>query len=162
MDFSSPDTWRWIFLVAAVALTVSEIAVAGTFFFLPFAAGALVAALAGFAGLSVAVEWTLFVLVSGLASAVLWPLGRRLDRGAPRQPIGANRWVGREAYVTREIPSTPGATGLVRLDREEWRAESMLGVPIQEGAKVLVSRVDGTRLVVVPLEEPLSIPQEGT
>jgi membrane protein implicated in regulation of membrane protease activity len=154
MDFSSPDTWRWIFLVLAVAFTLGEIAVAGTFFLLPFAAGSLVAALAAFAGLSVAVEWLLFVLVSGLASAVFWPLGRRLDRRTPQHAIGSNRWVGRQAYVTREIPSGPGSTGMVRLDREEWRAESMLGVPIREGSTVLVSRVDGTRLVVVPLEEP--------
>jgi membrane protein implicated in regulation of membrane protease activity len=162
MDFSSPDTWRWIFLVSAVVFTLGEIAVAGTFFLLPFAAGSLVAAIAAFVGLSVAIEWTLFVIVSGLASAVLWPLGRRLDRRTPRHAIGATRWVGRQAYVTREIPSGHGSTGLVRLDREEWRAESMLGVPIQEGATVLVSRVDGTRLVVVPLEEPLRSPKDPT
>jgi membrane protein implicated in regulation of membrane protease activity len=158
MDFSSPDTWRWIFLVSAVVFTLGEIAVAGTFFLLPFAAGSLVAAIAAFVGLSVAIEWTLFVIVSGLASAVLWPLGRRLDRRTPRHAIGATRWVGRQAYVTREIPSGHGSTGLVRLDREEWRAESMMGVPIPSGSKVLVSRVDGTRLVVLPLEEPSPLP----
>ena len=158
MDLSSPDSWRWIFLFAAVVLTVGEIAVAGSFFLLPFGAGALVAALAAFLGLPVAVDWLLFVLVSGLASAVLWPLGRRLDRRSPHQPIGANRWVGRQAFVTRDIPGTPGATGMVRLDREEWRAESLMGVTIPTGSTVLVSRVDGTRLVVLPLEEPSSVP----
>ena len=160
MDLSSPDTWRWIFLIAAVVFTVGEIAVAGTFFLLPFGAGALAAALAAFAGLSVALEWLAFVVVSAGASAVLWPLGRRLDRKSPHQAIGATRWVGRQALVTRDIPAQPGATGMVRLDREEWRAESMMGIPIRTGSTVLISRVDGTRLVVLPLEEPSQVPQD--
>jgi membrane protein implicated in regulation of membrane protease activity len=160
MDVSSPDTWRWIFLIAAVVFTVGEIAVAGTFFLLPFGAGALAAALAAFAGVSVAIEWLIFVIVSGAASAVLWPLGRRLDRKTPHQAIGATRWVGRQAFVTRDIPGIPGSTGMVRLDREEWRAESMMGIPIRTGSTVLVSRVDGTRLVVLPLEEPSQVPQD--
>jgi membrane protein implicated in regulation of membrane protease activity len=162
MDMSSPDTWRWVFLVLAVAFTVGEIALAGTFFLLPFAAGAGVAALVGFLGASVGVLWLVFVVVSAAASSVLWPLRRRLDSRNPRSEIGANRWVGRQAYVLRDIPGTSGETGLVRLDREEWRAESLVGVPIAAGSTVLVSRVDGTRLVVLPLDEPSSLPPTAT
>ncbi|HWC12185.1 MAG TPA: NfeD family protein [Acidimicrobiales bacterium] len=154
MDFSSPDTWRWIWVAAALVFTVGEIAVAGSFFLLPFGVGAIVAAVMAFVGGSVALEWLAFVLVSAIGSAVLRPLARRLDQG-PTHAIGATRWVGREAYVLRDIPSEPGATGLIRLDREEWRAESLMGVPIPAGSTVLVSRVDGTRLVVLPLQEPL-------
>ncbi len=162
MDMSSPDTWRWIFLVLAVAFTVGEIALAGTFFLLPFAAGAGVAALAGFVGASVGILWLLFLVISAAASSVLWPLRRRLDTRNPRSEIGANRWVGRQAYVLRDIPGTAGDTGLVRLDREEWRAESLVGIPIAAGSTVLVSRVDGTRLVVLPLDEPSSLPPTAT
>ena len=158
MDFSSAETWRWIFLVLAVVFTVGEIAMAGTFFLLPFAAGAAAAALAGFVGGSVGILWFVFVVVSAAASSVLWPLRKRLDSRNPRSEIGANRWVGRQAYVLKDIPGRTGETGLVRLDREEWRAESLVGVPIRAGSTVLVSRVDGTRLVVLPLEEPTSLP----
>ncbi len=160
MDVSSPETWRWIWLLAAVAFTIGEIAVAGTFFLLPFAAGALAAAVAALAGVSVGLEWLAFVVVSALSSAVLWPLGRRLDQRHPMHAVGATRWVGRQAYVLRDIPGGPGATGLIRLDREEWRAESLIGAPIPAGSTVLVSRVDGTRLVVVPLEEPTALPAD--
>lgn len=152
MDFSSPDTWRWVFLVLAVGFTLGEIAVAGTFFLLPFAAGAAVASLAGFLGGPVGLLWLLFLVVSAVSSSVLWPLRRRLDSRNPRAEVGASRWVGRQAYVLRDIPGTAGDTGLVRLDREEWRAESLVGVPIPAGSTVLVSRVDGTRLVVLPLD----------
>ena len=162
MDFSSPDTWRWVFLVIAVMFTVGEIAMAGTFFLLPFAAGALAASLAGFAGASVGILWLIFVVVSAIGSSVLWPLRRRLDSRNPRSEIGANRWVGRQAVVLRDIPGNVGGTGLVRLDREEWRAESLVGIPIRAGSTVLVSRVDGTRLVVLPLDEPSSLPPTAT
>lgn len=159
MDFSSPDTWRWIWLLAAVAFAVGEIAVAGTFFLAPFAAGAAVAAAAAFAGLGLGAEWLAFVVVSGVAAAVLVPLGRRLDRRTAQPAIGAHRWAGRQAVVLRDIPGGHGATGLVRLDREEWRAESLLGSPIPAGATVLVSRVEGARLVVVPIEDPPPLPE---
>ena len=154
MDLGSPDSWRWIWLVAAMVFAVGEIAVAGSFFLLPFAGGALAAAAVSFLGVSVALGWLAFVAVSAACSAVLWPLGRRLDRSSPNHAIGANRWVGRQAYVLRDIPPGPGSTGLIRLDREEWRAESLVGTPIKAGSTVLISRVDGTRLVVLPIEEP--------
>lgn len=160
MDFSSPETWRWVWLGTAAVFAVGEIAVAGSFFLLPFAAGALVAAVVAFLGGAVALEWLAFVMVSGLGAAVLRPLARRLDLG-PTHAIGANRWVGRQAYVLRDIPSEPGSTGLIRLDREEWRAESLMGIPIRAGSTVLVSRVDGTRLVVLPLEEPTELGPPG-
>lgn len=155
MDWSSPDTWRWAWLVAAVVLTVAEATTAGAFVFLPFAAGATVATVAAFAGAGVAVEWLAFLLASAAASAVLWPLGRRLERRSSAAKVGAGRWAGREGYVLEDIPGGPGGTGLVRLDREQWRAESAVGGPIRRGATVLVTRVDGTRLVVLPLDDPL-------
>jgi membrane protein implicated in regulation of membrane protease activity len=150
----SPDTWRWIWMVAAVVFTVGEMATAGTFFFMPFALGAGAATIAAFAGASIPLEWFVFVAVAAASFAVLFPLGRRLDRRGSGEAIGANRWVGREAVVLAEIPAGPGAVGLIRLDREEWRAESGTGAPIRAGSTVLVTRVDGTRLVVLPLDEP--------
>jgi membrane protein implicated in regulation of membrane protease activity len=163
MDLSSPDTWRWIWLTAAVVFTVGEITVAGSFFLLPFGAGALAAAAVSFAGGAVGLGWLAFLVVSAVCSAVLWPLGRRLDRNTPHAPIGATRWVGRQGYVLQDIPGEPGGTGLIRLDREEWRAESLVGHRIRAGSTVLVSRVDGTRLIVLPVSEPDDLPElEGS
>jgi membrane protein implicated in regulation of membrane protease activity len=155
MDLGSPDTWRWIWVGAVVVFTIGEIGVAGSLFFLPFAIGAAAAAAVAFAGGALPLEWFAFVAVSGVATALLWPVGRRLDRNAPNHKVGANRWVGKEAVVVSAIPAGAGSTGLVRVDREEWRAESLTTAPITSGSTVLVSRVDGTRLVVLPLEESL-------
>ena len=154
MDFGSPDTWQWIWLVVAVAATVGELGIAGSFFLAPFAVGAFAAAVTAFAGLPVVAGWGVFVVTSIALSAAMRPLAKRLDAATPRSAIGATRWTGREAVVLREIPAGPGETGLIRLDREEWRAESLTGTRIAAGSTVLVSRVDGTRLVVVTLEEP--------
>ena len=164
MDFSSPEVWRWIWLAVAVAAAVGEIAIAGSFFLLPFAFGAAVAAGASFLGLSVGASWAAFVVASASSAALLRPLARRLDASTPRSAVGAGRWEGREAYVLEDIPSAAGGgAGLIRLDREQWRAESLTGAPIRAGSTVLVSRVNGTRLVVVPLEEPLEAlpPEQG-
>ena len=42
--------WRWIWLVAIGAFAVGEALLPGTFFLLPFAAGAIVAAVTAFRG----------------------------------------------------------------------------------------------------------------
>jgi membrane protein implicated in regulation of membrane protease activity len=161
MDFGSPELWRWVWLVAVVGFAVGELAVAGSFFLAPFAIGALIAAIGAFAGVPVPVEWALFVGGSAVSFAALRPIARGLERRAPYSPVGAARWVSREALVIEDIPGGPGGGGRIRLDREEWRAESFTGAPIRAGSTVLVSRVDGTRLVVMPLDEPAILPTEG-
>ena len=53
------------------------------------------------------------------------------------------------ASCCETIPVGPHETGRVRVEREEWRAESVDGSEIAVGATVHVLRVDGTRLIVV-------------
>src|SRR6266540_4179033 len=104
MDVNSPETWRWIWLVAVVVFT--------------------------------------------LASLV--PLGRRLEGRDEVHPVGANRWEGRTDTVVTEIPAGKHETGMVRLDRETWRAESTNGMGVAAGATVLVTHMTGTRVIVSP------------
>ncbi|MDQ3680275.1 MAG: NfeD family protein [Actinomycetota bacterium] len=163
LDWSSPETWRWVWLVAAVAFALGELVTPAAFFFLPFAAGAFVASLLAFLGVGTGWEWMAFIGVSGSAFAVLWPIGRRLERSSGHSGVGANRWVGRQGVVLSDIPGEVGGTGLIRLEREQWRAESgMNGVPIRQGTTVLISRVHGTRLVVLPLDDgPIETHEPG-
>ena len=146
----SPDTWRWIWTAAAVIFFVGEMATAGSFFALPFGLGAALAAVLAFAGVDVTWQWAGFVVASGLASAVLWPLGRRMDRrGVPTEGTpGSRRWIGQQAEVIENIPGGVSGTGVIRLQREQWRAESADGNPIEAGTVVQVLRIDGTRAVV--------------
>lgn len=163
MNLDSAETWRWIWLVAATVMVVAEMVTPAAFVFLPFGVGAFVAALVAFTGASVAVEWTVFAVLSVVTFAGLWPLGRRLERtagGGVLPGVGANRLVGKQVVVLEEIPSGPHDTGWVRVEREKWRAESLTGDPIPAGAVALVASVSGARLIVSPLTGPGPLTEE--
>ena len=154
MDLSTPASWGLVWVIATVVFLVAEFAHRVQFWFLPFAVGAAITSMAAFAGLPIPGQWVVFLVVSGGGLLVLLPLGRRLERRGPPHAVGSNRWIGKEAVVMEDIPAAPGGTGLVQLEREKWRAESGIRAAIPAGSTVLVTRVDGTRLVVLPIELP--------
>jgi membrane protein implicated in regulation of membrane protease activity len=148
-----PEVWRWVWLAVAVAGLVAEMASAGTFFALPFAIGAGVACVLAFVDAPLALQWLAFVGVSFAGVAALRPLARRLDIHTSSDGIGAKRWIGETAKVLDDIPAGINECGMVRVGREEWRAESRDGTPVPVGTLVRVIDVTGTRLVVWPLEQ---------
>lgn len=149
-----------IWFVLAVGFAAAEVAVAGSFFMLPFAIGAGAGGLAALLGAELPVQVAAAVIASAAGASVLIPYGRRLGGRSESHGVGANRWVGKEAFVLADIPGR-GEVGRIRVEREEWMAESLTGAPIRAGSTVLVRRVDGTRLVVLPLDEPLPELGEG-
>jgi membrane protein implicated in regulation of membrane protease activity len=150
-NMDDPDGWVWVWLWGALFFALGEIATPVTFFLLPFAVGALLAALLAFLDVGLAFEWAAFVIGSLAAFLALRPLGRRLNRAGHDHGIGSRRLVGQEATVLEDIPGTGDlGLGLVRVGREEWRAESTDGRPIPSGAQVLVADIRGTRVVVSP------------
>lgn len=144
------EHWRWIWLVAATGFVVGEAVMPGTFFLLSFALGAGAASIAAFADASLALQWGVFVGVSAAALVVLFPIGRRLDARHENASVGATRFEGRRVTVLDEIPAGQHETGLVRLEREEWRAETSDGTALPRGAVTTVRRIEGTRLIVDP------------
>lgn len=143
----SPEQWRWVWIVTAAVFAVGEMSTPGSFFLAPFAVGALVAAAVSFAGVSVAASWIVFIVVSICTLVAMRPLARRLDRDALDHGVGARRLTGSRATVLQDIPG--GAElGMVRIDREEWRAQSSDGTPIPTGSTVRVAEVQGTRVIV--------------
>jgi membrane protein implicated in regulation of membrane protease activity len=148
----SPEEWRWIWLVAAFVFAVAEMANPGSFFLLPFAIGALVATVLAFADIGLGAEWIAFVAVSAATLVALRPIARRLDLSGEDAGVGARRLVGQTATVLAEIPGER-ELGLVRIHREEWRAESLDGSVIPQGATVKVAEVEGTRVLVAPVDQ---------
>ncbi len=146
-----PESWRWIWLFAAVLFGVGEMATPGSFFLAPFAIGAAVAAVLAFAGVSVVVEWTVFVAVSLVCLAALRPLARRLDAQGQTQGVGSRRLIGRTGVVLDSIGD--GDPGLVRVDQEEWRAVAADNQTLAVGDRVVITEVEGTKLVVIPAKE---------
>jgi membrane protein implicated in regulation of membrane protease activity len=139
-----------------------ELALAGTFFLLPFAVGALVACILAFLDVGLGVQWLAFVGISALGSAALIPLRARLDRNDPgsSEGIGSRRLVGQPALVTAPIHAGPHGRGMVRVGREEWRAETVDELAVAPGVVVRVVEVRGTGVVVtsVPHVGPSTAP----
>jgi membrane protein implicated in regulation of membrane protease activity len=140
----------WIWLIIAALFIVGEIFTAGFFLFC-FGIGAAVAGVLALLGAGFGWQLAAFVVVSG----VLFASSRRLaERFSKKQPpgIGADRFIGKRGVVLEEIDNSLN-TGRVRLDKEEWRADSLTDSTIPEGKRVEVVRLDGTHLVVKVIEE---------
>jgi len=141
------DQWFWVWTVLAAVLFVGEIFTAG-FFLLPFGIGAAIAAGLNWLGLGLGWQWTVFLGVSVIALAALRPLSDRITHEPPEK-MGADRLLGKTGQVIETIEPGDGA-GRIRIEREEWRADSADGARIAEGAAVVVEKIVGTHLVVRP------------
>ena len=140
----------WIWMALAALFIVGEIFTQG-FFLLWFGIGAAVAGVLAILGLGVGWQLGAFVVVSG----VLFVVSRRLaEKISKKQPpgIGADRFVGLEGIVLEKIDNVKN-TGRVRVQKDEWRADSETGELIPEGAQIVVTRLDGTHMVVKIKEE---------
>jgi len=146
-----PQVWRWIWVIVLAGFLVGEMLTPGTFFFLPFAVGALGAAIAAFAGGSVALQWVLFVLLAVVSSLAFIPLRRRLDRIEPPSGVGSQRLLHQQGVIMSDIAAGATGSGSVRIGREEWRAESIHQTAIRAGSVVKVVDVRGTGLLVEPV-----------
>jgi membrane protein implicated in regulation of membrane protease activity len=157
----SPEVWRWIWLISIAVFAGGELILAGSFFLLPFAVGALAATVVAFAEGSITVQWAAFVIVSALSAAGLIPLRKRLDRNGTQNGIGARRLIDQEAVVEVAIAAGPASSGEVRLGREMWRAVSSNQNALAIGDVVRVVDVRGTA-VVVSLHSPLQHTEGST
>jgi membrane protein implicated in regulation of membrane protease activity len=142
-DSMDNETWRWIWVGAALFLGFAEMVTAG-FFMLPFAVGAVIAAVLAFMDVAPEIQLTVFIASSLLSLVLLQRLVRKDDEHQPA--VGSNRFVGQRAVVLQTVDRSSG-TGRVRMDTEEWRAVTD-GDPIDAGTEVEVVDVRGARLVV--------------
>jgi membrane protein implicated in regulation of membrane protease activity len=140
----------WIWMIIAAIFVVGEIFTAG-FFLLWFGVGAAVAGILALLGLSFGWQLAAFAVVS----LVLFASSRRFaERFSKKQPpgIGADRFIGKQGVVLDNINNVENV-GRVRLDKEEWRADSESDDVIPAGTQVEVVRMDGTHLVVKTIEK---------
>ena len=138
----------WLWIVLAAFFIIAEIFTLG-FFLLWFGIGAGVAALLSYFDVGVAWQLAAFVVV-GIAGYLLSrPLAQRISRGAELK-IGAERFVGKTARVIEPVERM-SATGRIRVEQEEWKAEPEGDDTIAEGETVEVVRVEGNHLVVRPV-----------
>ena len=141
------EIWRWLWTIFAVMMGIGEMFTAG-FFLLPFAIGGAAAAILAWVGANVIAQWLVFFGVTIFSLAYLRRyIGHQDEVEQPR--VGANRWIGSEGVVLEAVDPHAGS-GMVRVLNEEWRATSLS--PIKAGARIVVTDVQGARLMVEQLE----------
>jgi membrane protein implicated in regulation of membrane protease activity len=149
-----PELWFWFWAILAVILIVLEIFTAG-FFMLPFGIGAGVAAVLAFFDVggeyAVAWQWGAFIVVSGVSLVILRRFADRITHEPPER-VAADRLLGKHGVMIQ--PQNPDTSvGMAMIGTEEWRAETEDRKPLSPGTKVIVDKVEGTRVIVRPVED---------
>lgn len=145
------DVWSWGWLILAAVLLVGEMVTAG-FFLIVFGIGAIGSFLVAILGGSVLWQWITFLVVSALSFAFSRRFAEKVYKGPEDFGVGAERYTGERAWVIEAIDAA-AATGMVRIDREEWCAESFDNSVISAETWTEIVKVDGTRMVVKPVDE---------
>ena len=139
-----------LWIVAAVVFLIVE-AITAAMNSIWFMAGAL-AALAGAAlGAAIWVQILLFLAVSAVCFAVLYPrLKSALRRDS--QPTNADMVIGQTCVVTQRIDNLAG-TGAVSVGGKTWTARTAGGETVELGATVVAHSIQGVKLIVSPATE---------
>lgn len=165
------NVWPWIWMGVAVLFALIELTLlAGSFVILPFAVSAFVAGIAGFYDASAEVQWGIFVIGGAVAWVLLYRWAKRFVVDNQLSPgVGSERLVGLSGIVTVPIePDDTARRGRVSVAGEVWGALTDGDQRVPDGARVRVTAVVGTRVVVEPLASgspPIAAtdpPTEGT
>ena len=111
-----------------------------------FAGGALVAAIACYAGANLTVQILLFLCVSLVLLIFTRPLAMKYFNKETIQ-TNANSLIGKKAVVIQEIDNL-AQTGQVRINDIEWTARSADDEKIGEGTVVTIEEIRGVKLIV--------------
>jgi membrane protein implicated in regulation of membrane protease activity len=140
------DVWVWWIVIACV-LAVGE-AMTTSFFLAPFAAGAVLAAVADGAGLGLAGSLAVFVVTSTLALLFVRPIARRHLYTPPQIRTGTAALIGRPAQVLERIANDEGV-GCAKIDGEVWTARAFHDDRVIEpGEHVEVMEIRGATALV--------------
>ena len=120
-----------------------------------FAVGSLAAAVAALLNASVWLQVLLFLVVSCVILALMWPFVKKfLNPGLQKTNIDSI--IGSEGLVTGEIDNLT-AQGQVKLSGMEWTARSTSGEPIPVGTRIRVDRIEGVKVFVTPVKEDVTV-----
>lgn len=144
------EVWQ-IWVIISLALVILEIFTPG-FVVICFSFGGAGAAIASACGLALVWQISIFALVSALIFFFVRPLVTRLFFRRKKETLtNIDAIIGRIAIVSEEIdPKTN--TGRVKLDGDDWKAESEDGNPHESGERVCIVSRDGITVKVKGLE----------
>lgn len=139
------STMTIIWLVIAVVMGVTE-ACTVQLVSVWFAIGSAAACITSLFTDQIYIQVIVFVAVTAIALAVTRPLVKKLKKKRP-EATNADRYIGKHAVVVEAIDNDH-AKGLVKVDNEKWTARSADGQPIEIGDRVVVTAIEGVKLIV--------------
>ena len=145
------NVWPWVWLFIAVLFALIELTIlGGSFVLLPFAVSAFAAALLGFYDVAIEIQWGVFVVGGGVLFVGFYRWAKRFLRENLMAPgVGADRLVGMIGVVTAAVmPDDIDRLGRVTIEGEVWGALAATDETLPEGARVRISAMQGTRVLV--------------
>jgi len=134
---------KW--LIAAVVFVVIEIIPPATHFAaLALSVGALAAAIAATFSTISWLPWAVFAVVSVVLMPIFIPLAKFLFSKNHEIPVGPA--AGERALVIETIAA--GAPGVVKINKDEWRARSAGDETLEKDQWVEIDRVEGMDVIV--------------
>ncbi len=148
--------YMWIFwLIAFLAFLVLEF-VTVAMVSIWFAGGSLVALLMALAGVDVAYQIIVMLVVSLVLLAIFFVLRKRLGiLPQQKQATNADRLIGKTGEVILTIDPVENI-GQVQVNGQIWSARTDLPQSIATGTSVRIVELRGVKLVVVPSVEATS------
>ena len=137
------------FCLMAVLLIIEVVTIGLTAIW--FALGALVAVILASLDFSIWVQIIAFILVSGLTLAFTRPLAQKY-LNSKRKATNADRLLNMVGVVTEDIDNVL-AKGTVSIGGKLWSARSADGENIGKNTEVKPLRIEGVKLIVVPVKE---------
>ena len=139
-----------IWLIFMIGFLLAEAVCAFHLVSIWFAAGSLTAAVASMLGAQLWLQVTLFLVVSCVILALMWPFVQKfLNPGLQKTNIDSI--IGTEAYVPVAVDNIR-SEGQVKLSGMDWTARSASGDPIAAGTLVKVDRIEGVKAFVSEAE----------
>lgn len=118
-----------------------------------FALGALLALIASALSAPVWLQITVFIIASALALILTRPLiKRKLNKNLI--PTNADMLIGKTGVVVEKIDNIE-ETGSVKIQGKTWTARSEYGEEILSGSRVVISKIEGVKLIVKLLNKSL-------
>ncbi len=147
---SRPLLYFMVWFIVGVVFIVLELMIPTNFILLCFGLGMIGA---GLTALIHAPFWLQLLVGSGVTAVSLWFMHRHFARpDETGGAFGSVGMVGKSGYVMQAIDPLKG--GVVRVNGEDWRAVTRGVAAIPERTRVRVIDIEGTKLVVEPIEEP--------
>jgi membrane protein implicated in regulation of membrane protease activity len=131
-------------LIVGVVLIIAEM-VTPSFFLIWFGIGAVAAAGAAYLRATSTLQWIVFLGSSAALVLCSRLFARRVTPGPPPLRTNIDEYLGETGVVIQRIDPVAN-TGLIRVKKEEWRADA--DEVIEEGARVEVIGSGGAHLKV--------------